>query len=223
MEWADLNRLIESEFHHYTQELFELENEIQTPIHDSMHWSRRFEYPWILTQLKSADLSSVLDVGSGATALQFMLAKANVPVTSIDIDQEALNWVNKRTTRPMWMAPASGMMTMTEGRKPKAIDMNINRLTFPDDSFGTVICISVLEHLSVHEILPAIRNMIRIAKTNVLITMDVCLNSINQIDLPRFKGLMEALNVETKPLPQTALTFNVLEQKFAVACLRFTK
>jgi 2-polyprenyl-3-methyl-5-hydroxy-6-metoxy-1,4-benzoquinol methylase len=222
MEWADLSRLIEQDFHYYTQALYELESDLATPIHDSLHWSRRFEYPWALLQLRSSDLSSILDAGSGATALQFFMARSNVPTTSIDIDQSAIDWVNSKTPKKLW-APVSGMLALTEGPKPQSTQMNLTRLIFPDNSFGTVICISVLEHLPMPEVMPAIRNMIRIAKTNVLITMDVCLNTAGQTDIPKFTGLMKALDVEVKPLPQTALTFEIHGQKFAVACLRFTK
>jgi len=222
MEWADLSRLIEQDFHYYTQALYELESELATPIHDSLHWSRRFEYPWVLLQLRSADRSSILDAGSGATALQFFMARSNVPTTSIDIDQSAIDWVNSKTPKKLW-APASGMLTLAEGPKPQSTQMNLTRLAFPDDTFGTSICVSVLEHLPRPEVLPAIRNLLRVSKSNVIITMDVCLDKANQMDMSHFPELMRALDVEVKPLPQTALTFTLTNQQFAVACIRLTR
>jgi 2-polyprenyl-3-methyl-5-hydroxy-6-metoxy-1,4-benzoquinol methylase len=222
MEWADLSRLIEQDFHHYTQALYDLETELQTPIHDSLHWSRRFEYPWIMSQLQTADTSSVLDAGSGATAIQFMLSRSNIPTTSIDIDQSAVDWINKRNPKKMW-AQASGMLEITEANKPQSVQMSLTKLTFPENTFGTSICVSVLEHLPKPEVLPAIRSLVRVSKGNVLITMDVCFDKANQVDMSIFPELMRALGVEVKPVPQTALTFKLGGQQFVVACLRLTK
>jgi hypothetical protein len=167
----------------------------------------------------------VLDAGSGATAIQFMLARSNVPTTSIDIDQSAVEWVNKKAPKKLWApAPTDGSLLVTEGPKPQAVSMDLNRVTFPDNMFGTSICISVLEHLPKPEVLPAIRNLVRVSKTNTLITMDVCMNPTpGVIDLPHFNALARALDITPKDPPATALTFEINGNKFAVACLRLTK
>jgi len=224
MEWADLSRLIEQDFHFYTQALFELETELATPIHDSLHWSRRFEYPWILLQLRAMSswpLGPVLDAGAGATALQFFLARSGAPTTSIDIDQSAVDWVNSKSPKKLWVPAvmSGGAIAVTEGPKPRSAWMKLPELPFPDQSFDTSLCISVLEHMPKFEVMAAVKNLQRVAKRKVLITMDVCLSAADQMDVASFLPLVEALGVEAKPLPQTALTFEIHGHRFGVACL----
>jgi len=212
-EWATLHRLLDRDFFLWTKALYELELTLGTPIQDSMHWTRRFEYPWVLSKLyrDTALLHaqrSYLDVGAGATALQFCLAQQKGwLVTSVDPDESAVQWVNKHN-RP-------GNISILGG---------LPKLPFADQLFDTVICVSVLEHLSRGYELESIWELVRVARKEVLITMDICLDqNSKQTDYRQLEAIAPTLFIR-KDLtpPPDASTFNINGHDFAVACLHLT-
>jgi hypothetical protein len=224
-EWATYPRLLERWFFEQTKELYELEKVLQTPIPDSMHWTRRFEYPWVLSKVLSnlsdpyvvnsgrilAPLSAyrILDAGAGATALQFALTRRGNRVTSIDPDEAAVRWVNSRQD----MLPGP---TGTLGGFPT--------LPFADKEFDIGICISVLEHLGRGRELESIWELVRVARKEVLITMDICLGqNSKQTDYRQLEAIAPDLFIR-KDLtpPPDAATFNINGHDFAVACLHLT-
>jgi len=165
----------------------------------------------------------VLDAGAGATALQFFLARSGIPTTSIDIDQSAVDWVGSRPPQKFWTpAKTNGALELAGGPKPISATARLPELPFPDKVFGTSICVSVLEHLPRQEVLPAIWNLLRVSEGNVLITMDICLGTSDQVDVSSLLPLLQALHVQAKPLPPTALTFEIHGHRFAVACLNLS-
>lgn len=212
-EWAAYPRLLEHNFFEWTKKLYDLEKVLQTPIQDSMHWTRRFEYPWVLSKLyRDTALPhanrSYLDVGAGATALQFCLAQQKGwLVTSIDPDESAVQWVN-RHNRPGNISVLGGL--------PK--------LPFADQLFDTMICVSVLEHLSKDQVLPSIRELLRVSRKEVLITMDVALGNRHpvQVDQSDLDQYMQTLQIEI-PEPNNRITFQINGCLFGVACIHIIK
>jgi SAM-dependent methyltransferase len=208
LEWATYPRLLERDFFERTMALYFLEKELQTPIPDSMHWTRRFEYPWVMSKLGT--MTNILDVGAGSTALQFLAARRGVQVTSIDPDPNAINWVNSRTN--------------TLVKNPKCIPGCLPNLPFSTGEFDTVICISVLEHLPKSQILQSIQELIRVSRKEVLITMDICMQEQpNQIDLGGFEKLMKELNVNMQIPGSNAMNFSIDNHNFTVICIHITR
>ena len=224
-EWATYPRLLERSFFEWTKELYELEQKLKTPIQDSMHWTRRFEYPWILSTLyRNTALPhiplSFLDAGAGATALQFMLTRqAGWKATSIDPDPAAVRWTKSiceeqlPLLRPCLVHPNTALLG---GGFPV--------LPFPNVEFDVGICVSVLEHLPKDQVLPSIQELLRVSRKEVLITMDVVLGTRHptQMDQSDFNQHMQTLKVEI-PEPSHRITFQMDGYLFGVACLHLTR
>jgi len=224
-EWATYPRLLERDFFLWTKKLYELEQDVGTPILDSMHWTRRFEYPWVLDKVH-ADAKNpyshtapeqnspkkILDVGAGATALQFLITKQNKwSVTAVDPDQAATAWIEKTKDYSIFQTN-------------KSMSGGFPILPFKNDEFDTGICISVLEHLPKDQVLPSIRELLRVSRKEVLITMDVVLGTRHptQMDQSDFNQHMQTLKVEI-PEPSHRITFQMDGYLFGVACLHLTR
>jgi ubiquinone/menaquinone biosynthesis C-methylase UbiE len=208
-EWATYPRLQERLFFEKTLAIYNKEQNICTPIQDSMHWTRRFEYPWILEKMDNT--GNILDVGAGATALQFVLADTGRFVTSVDIDQSAIDWVNCRL----------GGKFLYGIKNPHCINASLPKLPFIDGEFKTITCISVLEHLPKDQVIPSIRELIRISNKEVFITMDICLgDNPRQTDIKDFSRITKDELGFVCPYPgRDAITFKI-GQEFVVACMR---
>lgn len=211
-EWADLRRLIEQSFFYRTMDLYLLEEKLHTPIHDSLHWSRRFEYPWIIGRLQDRvePIKTILDVGAGATAIQFLLADLGHDVSSIDPDPTAFNWVNRTSLN------RHSIKDNRFGSLPI--------LPFADGQFDISICISVLEHLPKDQVLPSIKELLRVSKKEVLITMDICLDkNEKQQDMLDLAVLDAEIKLNCAMIPREALTFHIDGYEFGVACIHIAK
>ena len=221
-EWATYPRLLERDFFEHTRRLYELELILGTPIQDSLHWTRRFEYPWVLSKVladaknpyshvapEQNSPKTILDVGAGATALQFLLTRQNKwSVTAVDPDQAAIAWIEKTKDYSIFQTNRS-----VRGGFPV--------LPFKDKEFDTGICISVLEHLGRGYELESIWELVRVVKREVLITMDICLeHSRQQTDYWQLEAIAPSLFIR-KDLtpPPDAITFCIDGHPFAVACI----
>jgi 2-polyprenyl-3-methyl-5-hydroxy-6-metoxy-1,4-benzoquinol methylase len=215
LEWATYPRLLERSFFERTKALYDLEQVLQTPIPDSMHWTRRFEYPWIIGRLqdRAAPTKTLLDVGAGATALQFMLSDLGHVVHSVDPDPKAIEWVRERG----WKREPEERVVLTN-------NYQLPSLPFRDEQFDTSVCISVLEHLPKDQVLPSIRELLRVSRKEVLITMDVCLQRhLQQTDMGDFDKLRAALGAPPVMPGPNVMTFHIDGHDFNVACIHFIK
>lgn len=208
-EWASYQRLVEHSFFEDSMRLYALEKELQTPIPDSLHWTRRFEYPWILSKLQPSE--RVLDVGAGATALQFLISRMGSFVTSADVDQGAVEWINGRTSEQLV-------------KNPKGVIGGLPNLPFLSGSFETVMCVSVLEHLPKDVVLGSVHELVRVSSRDVLVTMDVSLGeNERQVDERDFSLIAKDLGFDCPGLGRQAIVFGMDGREFAVACMRLRR
>jgi hypothetical protein len=212
LEWATYPRLLEHSYFEWTRKLREMEERLHTPIPDSLHWTRRFEYPWILYNLFRNEPAhrTLIDVGSGATALQFLISvqQPGWGVTSIDPDLAAVAWINSRGHPQNPVSRLGGFPV----------------LPFNCDRFDIGICISVLEHLPKEQVLPSIRELLRVSRKEVLITMDVALGKKHptQVDYSDLQQICTTLDLEV-PERDRSITFQMNDYMFGVACLHLAK
>jgi 2-polyprenyl-3-methyl-5-hydroxy-6-metoxy-1,4-benzoquinol methylase len=208
-EWASYTRLIEQQFFYRTATLCQLERTLGTPIPDSLHWTRRFEYPWILEKIVATD--KLLDVGSGSTALQFFLSNTS-HVSAVDVDPAAVEWINSRRSDQLI-------------KNPMCILGGLPNLPFSTNEFGIVICISVLEHLPKAQVLPSINDMLRVCNKSVLLTMDIALEKKHerQTDFDDLCKMTKELGFDCPSLPPHPLAFNMDGYDFGVACIQLHK
>ncbi len=93
------------------------------------HWSRKFEYPWLLSNGVS-DCSKnpwVLDAGGGDGDLQYYLSELGFQVINVDLDE------TRTASDTDWK------ILRSKG--------DLRNLPFKDGVFPSVYCCSVLEHI----------------------------------------------------------------------------
>lgn len=120
-----------------------------------LHPSKRWEYPWALARAGLAPGSRVLDAGCGPSIFPIYLAGLGHPVAAIDL------------------AVPNGL-DVVHGVNVDYIRATLTRLPFADNSFDTVFCISVIEHLSPDGVPAAIQELRRVLRPGgrLLITTD---------------------------------------------------
>lgn len=216
MEWADYSLLDTREYFFVTRSLFDLEVALHNNIANSLHCSRRFEYPWAYYNLQPFDKDDIiLDAGAGDTILQFFLSKMVRESHSLDLALEnverAIEVKNKNGFKNVF--PLVG---------------DILSMTYPSDYFDKVICISVLEHVPKEEIDNGINELIRVTKPGgkLAITMDVVFEKTDkQMDIDDFIGLADRYSLTLPEPTGTMMVFRVPPHKFpfGIACILIEK
>jgi 2-polyprenyl-3-methyl-5-hydroxy-6-metoxy-1,4-benzoquinol methylase len=180
---------------------------------DSLHHTRRFEYPWAFLNI-SPTCDSLLDMGSGGSSFTFYLTQFINRIVALDKDSQTVSEMN--------------LIKRCNGRfhnlEPKCADLLDSG--YEDNSFHTVISISVLEHTGHSNLIKAFDEMFRIARKTVLVTMDVRLEPYEErIYLKDLELLSKEYGFTVPSLNQLSL-LQVLEEghsPFAVACIRIDK
>jgi ubiquinone/menaquinone biosynthesis C-methylase UbiE len=116
------------------------------------HWSRVWEFSWILSQGFQAG-QTVLDAGGGASPLSMYLAAQGCHVHNVDLECRGFDQMSR-------FAPS---VTWEKG--------DIRSLPYDDKVFDFVVCCSVLEH--VESPLEAVKELRRVCGGKLIITMDV--------------------------------------------------
>ncbi len=125
--------------------LREMEDSLAVEPISYLHPGKRWEYPWAIISSGVRAGMKVLDAGCGNSIFPIYLAKNGCDVTAADL---------KMDTR---LADIHGV----------GIHYHIGTITdlpFEDDSFDTVFCLSVLEHLPEHETAAAVRELVRVLR-----------------------------------------------------------
>jgi ubiquinone/menaquinone biosynthesis C-methylase UbiE len=178
----------------------------------SYHWSRRYEYPWILQRLAEIKPEKILDAGAGTTPLQFYLAQFH-EVHSVDIDQNLIkqNHIIKN------------LLGLTNIHL-KTLD--ITQLDYPDNYFDVVMCISVLEHVSSKHWITIVNEFKRVCKPNgsILITVDLKVN--DELKIPRespFLNMCTHFQFQVEQYPKYPLIGYINKQATLIACINLLK
>jgi len=125
---------------------------------------RQLEYSFALELIERSgqQKGAALDAGSGITPFGHAVASLGFSVTACDYDRELM--------REM----ASAHMEQVYGSSVNYEWQDLTRLTYPDQSFDLVTCISVLEHIGAPHDQAAVRELIRVLKPGgqLILTVD---------------------------------------------------
>lgn len=130
---------------------------------DGLYWSRQWEYAWAVQQAEPQKGARVLDVGCGTAPFLIYLGQIGCKAYGSDPGNKGPDglWGNE---------DGFGAPHVIEIRKEP-----MSALSWEDNSFDTVFCISVLEHIeSPKELESGIEEMARVLKLGgrLIITMD---------------------------------------------------
>lgn len=224
--WANSDELVFSHTFLITKSLWDTETYLsrvtscyrwdKDAIRDSLHWSRRFEYPWVLRRLSPSKEDIVMDAGAGAAILQFVLSHYVKELHSIDIEP-------KWTTMVEDIKRDSGMFDNII-----TTQADIMSLPYPDDFFDKSVSVSVLEHMPPLDIRPGIDEIMRVTKKKAFITMDVCLYRLDDqpsdiIEMDPFIDMCKDLDINVPPLPKSVMAGSVDNNYIIVACMEIWK
>lgn len=125
-----------------------------------LHWSRQFEWPWVLAQADLRPDDVVLEAGCSWSVLKYPLAARCRNVVAVDNDTAAL-------------AKVAGTPVFRDHDNIELVAADIAALPFADATFSKVICVSVLEHTA--DPLRCIDELARVLRPGglLLLTFDV--------------------------------------------------
>ncbi len=216
MMWADYRFIASTEFFNVTREIRNIEDRFHSHVqvgymNDSMHNTRRFEYPWVVTCIPYKR-GMVLDVGSGTSSLMTYLAPKCGEYYALDYDAEAIKQIDLiretlgiKNLRPVYC-------------NAEVIDV------FPSDAFDVTISVSVIEHMNKDAFKKAIDEIVRVTKPGgvILLTMDVSTTKDSErTDLEDLKWITDKFHIDMPPVTSTTMVNMVTGSNvpFYVACM----
>ena len=127
------------------------------------HWSRPFEYAWILENGDFKETDVVLDAGGGQSYLSMLMAHRCKMVVNADSDIESLNKLQE----------LYGHLPECEKVKPWRVDLRHLPDAEKDHLYDKVVCCSVLEHCNNPS--AVLKELWRVLKPGgkLLVTLDV--------------------------------------------------
>jgi 2-polyprenyl-3-methyl-5-hydroxy-6-metoxy-1,4-benzoquinol methylase len=152
-----------------------------------LDWSRQWEYPYVLANLPADGAGKrILDAGSGYRFFAPLLAKNGFEVDSCDLDAS--------------IGPKYDEIAARFDIAIEFTQQNLSRLTYPDEVFDFICCISVLEHTGEREAI--VREFRRCLKPGgtLLITFDVSVNGDRDVPVAEAKELIRLLEQELSPV-----------------------
>jgi ubiquinone/menaquinone biosynthesis C-methylase UbiE len=219
MIWADYQYIISSEFFKVTKDIYDLEQEYHkqvdcTYMRDSMHFTRRFEYPWLALNMPFG--GKVLDVGSGGSSFTAFISTKPGEYIALDYDMNAMMQIDriKETLR----------LSRLKGVYCNAKDMS---KSFLSNTFNVTLSVSVLEHMAKDDFKKAINEIVRVTKPNgtIMLTMDVSVvPDKDRTDVEDLKWLSEKFNVGIPEVTRTTM-INMIQGSdipFYVICMKLT-
>ena len=157
---------------------------VADPLH---HWSRRWEYLWVterfdeLVRERGDSTLGVLDAGSGLTYFAHWLAHEfpSLRIECCDRDPRSADAAKRL------VPPASPLVTYST--------QDLAALSYEDDRFDAVNCVSVLEHTDRHEEIVDEFARVLAPGGSLILTIDISLDGRWQIPVDRARKLLEAL------------------------------
>jgi SAM-dependent methyltransferase len=149
-------------------------------------WSRQWEYPFVLANLPSEGIGRrILDAGSGYRFFAPMLARRGFEVDACDLEAS--------------IGPKYDEIAAQYDLAIEFTQQDLSKMTYPDESFDCISCISVLEHARNRvEIVREFRRCLKAGGT-LLLTFDVSVGGERDIPLPAAKELIDLLEDEFAP------------------------
>ncbi|MEK3876436.1 class I SAM-dependent methyltransferase [Paenibacillus sp. FSL H8-0122] len=150
-------------------------------------WSRPYEYEWCTHFISPHDV--VLDAACGIShPLKFYLAEHSAEVYACDKDARILSHeaMMQNIAEDIGAAAARQVEAGPVNRLHLA-QADLTSLPYEDESFDTVFCISVLEHLSVQEAVLAVREFHRTLNGEGLLVLTFDHPTVN---LPRMNEIL---------------------------------
>lgn len=158
---------------------------------DALHqWSRRWEYPYVASSIRK-NPAHILDAGSGITFFPFYIAGFGHHVYAIDHDPRLKKYYD--CLKGNFGMSAKDNNTSAQGTLNFSIQ-ELSSLSFEDNKFDFIYCISVLEHSSEKEAI--LREFARVLKPSgiLILTCDISLDGSTDISLPDFFSMLEVVD-----------------------------
>ncbi len=124
------------------------------------HWSRGFEYPWVLLNGDFQRGEIVLDAAGGNSPLQYIIASKNI-VLNVDLNQDHLGEAER----------SFGHLSQAKNVFHEVGDLR--KLRFPRDFFTRIMCVSALEHIESPEKVVAELWRVLSPGGKLIVTLDV--------------------------------------------------
>lgn len=161
------------------------------------HWSRTFEYPFVLANSRLTPNLVVLDAAGGNGILQAYLCQDGRKVVNIDSSPVDLEEAKRRYQEVRGFI---SNVRLEEG--------DLKFIKYPDESFDRIACVSVLEHdMQPKQIL---RELWRVLKRGgrLVCTFDVAsyIRWNHTIDLRVAKSILQEFQLDLPMIPPGFLT-----------------
>lgn len=149
-------------------------------------WSRFYEYGWAANFVKKED--TVLDAGCGIIHLfKYYLADVCKEVHGVDADERIINEYELLLEHKSYFGDSSESMAIEYLDKITFRNENLSSLSYEDETFDKIFCISVLHLLSEVSLLLVLMELRRVLKNKGLIVITV---DIPTIDIERLIELI---------------------------------
>ncbi len=121
--------------------------------------TRIFEYPWIFHSVSPKKGMSIVDLGAGASGLQFVLAKTGADVISVDPlinPDDAVDWV--------FTEIEFEKMNRAFGKRVRFVKKLLQEAEFETSSIDCVVACSVIEHIPEEHAIDLAKDVARVLK-----------------------------------------------------------
>jgi len=144
---------------------------------DGLYWSRQWEYPWAIESaelvkpdgfvIEGIEDMKVLDVGCGHAP--FLIYLGQMGCQAYGSDPGGREGIEDKIDG-LWgiFNPCFGWPWVKELRQE-----GMEKVSWPDDYFDRVFCISVIEHLPIEKVRAGVRHMKRVLKPQGLLVVSV--------------------------------------------------
>jgi SAM-dependent methyltransferase len=152
----------------------------------SLDWSRQWEYPYVLANLPAdGGGKRILDAGSGYRFFAPLLAKRGFEVDTCDLDAS--------------IGPKYDEIAARYDIAIEFTQQELSKVTYADDTFDFICCISVLEHTAAPD--EIVREFRRCLKPGgkLLLTFDVSVHGDRDIPVAAARDLIRLLEQELTP------------------------